>query len=95
MLVFTGIYVFAYSLNTVIACGIFPAGGDSKYDAVSVLLATWCFALPLAFLGTFVLHWNVIAIYILMSLDEIIKVPFLYPRYKKYLWVNNLTRNKE
>ena len=94
MLIFTGIYVFAYSINTVVVCGIFPAGGDSKYDAISVFIATWCFAIPLAILGTFVFDWPVILIYILMSIDEIIKVPFVYPRYKKYLWVNNLTREK-
>lgn len=94
MLIFTGIYVLAYSINTVIVCGIFPAGGDAKYDAISVFLATWCFALPLALLGTFVFHWPVIAVYILMCIDEIVKVPFLYPRYKKYLWLNNLTREE-
>lgn len=95
MLIFTGIYVFAYSINTVIVCGIFPAGGDAKYDAVSVFLATWCFAIPLALLGTFVFHWPVMLIYIIMSIDEIVKVPFLYPRYKKYIWVNNLTREED
>lgn len=94
MLIFTGIYVFAYSINTVIVCGIFPAGGDAKYDAISVFLATWCFALPLALLGTFVLNWPVIVVYVVMSMDEIIKLPFLYPRYKKYLWINNLTREE-
>ena len=94
MLIFTGIYVLAYSINTVIVCGIFPAGGDAKYDAISVFIATWCVALPLALLGTFVFHWNVIVVYILMCIDEIVKVPFLYPRYKKYLWLNNLTREE-
>lgn len=94
MLIFTGIYVFAYSINTVIVCGIFPAGGDAKYDAISVFLATWCFALPLALLGTFVFDWPVMVVYIVMSIDEIIKLPFLYPRYKKYLWLNNLTREE-
>ena len=94
MLLFTGIYVLAYSINTVIVCGIFPAGGDAKYDAISVFIATWCVALPLALLGTFVFHWNVIVVYILMCIDEIVKVPFLYPRYKKYLWLNNLTREE-
>lgn len=94
MLIFTGIYVAAFSLNAVIVCGIFPAGGDSKYDAVSVFVATWCFALPLALLGTFVFNWSPIVVYIVMSLDEIVKVPFLYPRYKKYLWVNNLTKEE-
>lgn len=95
MLVFTAVYVFAYSVNTVIVCGIFPAGGDAGYDAVSVFLASWCFAIPLALLGTFVFHLPVMVVYILMNADEIVKLPWLYPRYRKYLWLNNLTRKEE
>ena len=95
MLMFTGIYVFAYSINTVVVCGIFPAGGDSKYDAVSVILATWCVALPLALLGTFVFHWPVMVVYIVMSIDEVVKVPFVFPRYRKYLWLKNLTKKEQ
>lgn len=91
MLVFSAFYMFAYSFNTIIVVGIFPAGGDSKYDAISVILATWCFAIPLALLGCFVFNWSVITVYIVMCLDEIIKVPFIPRRYKKYLWVKNLT----
>lgn len=94
MLIFSAFYVLAYSVNTVIVCGIFPAGGDARYDAVSVFFATWCFALPLALLGTFVFNWPVIAVYILMCADEIVKLPWLYPRYKKYLWLKNLTREE-
>lgn len=94
MLVFSAFYVFAYSINTVIVCGIFPAGGDAGYDALRVFFASWCFALPLALLGTFVFHWPVIVVYILMCADEIVKIPWLYPRYKKYLWLNNLTREE-
>ena len=94
MLVFSAFYVFAYSINTVIVCGNFPAGGDAGYDALSVFFASWCFALPLALLGTFVFHWPVIVVYILMCADEIVKIPWLYPRYKKYLWLNNLTREE-
>lgn len=92
MLIFSAFYVFAYSINTVIVCGIFPAGGDAKYDAISVFFASWCFALPLALLGTFVFDWPVMVVYILMCSDEIVKLPWLLPRYKKYLWLNNLTR---
>lgn len=92
MLIFSAFYTFAYSINTVIVCGIFPAGGDSRYDAISVFFASWCFALPLALLGTFVFHWPVIVVYILMCADEIVKIPWLYPRYKKFLWLKNLTR---
>lgn len=94
MLLFMVLYVFAYSINTVVVCGIFPAGGDARYDAVSVFFATWCFSLPMALLGAFVFDWPVMAVYILMCADEVVKLPWLYPRYKKYLWVNNRTREK-
>ncbi|MBS5661262.1 MAG: MATE family efflux transporter [Clostridiales bacterium] len=94
MLIFSAFYVFAYSINTIIVCGIFPSGGDSKYDAMSVFFSSWCFALPLALLGTFVFNWPVMVIYILMCADEIVKLPWIYPRYKKYLWLNNLTRQE-
>lgn len=85
---------FRISVNTVIVCGIFPAGSDARYDAVSVFLASWCFAIPLALLGTFVFHLPVMAAYILINADEIVKLPWLYPRYRKYLWLNNLTQKE-
>lgn len=92
MLLFSAVYLFAYSLNTVIVCGVLPAGGDASYDTISVFLSMWCFALPLALLGTFVFDWPVMLVYIVMCLDEIVKLPWLYPRYKKYAWLKNLTR---
>lgn len=94
MLIFTAFYLFAYSLNVVVLCGIFPAGGDAKYDAICCFFTSWCFSLPLALLGTFVFNWPVMTVYILMCSDEIVKIFCLYPRYKKYLWVNNLTREE-
>lgn len=94
MLVFGGLYVFAYSVNTVIVCGIFPAGGDARYDTASVLIASWCFSLPFALLGAFVFDFPVIAVYIIMCADEIVKLPFIYPRYKKFIWLENLTREE-
>lgn len=95
MLIFSALYLFAFSFNTIITCGVFPAGGDSRYDAISVFFATWCFAIPIALLGSFVLKWPVIPVYIVMCADEIVKVPFIIPRYKKYIWVKNLTDKEE
>ena len=84
----------ACSINTIVVCGIFPAGGDTRYGAVSMLIASWCFSLPLALLCTFVLVLPVMVVYILMMADEIVKLPWIYPRYRKYLWVKNLTRKE-
>ncbi len=92
MLIMSAFYLFAFSYNTIITCGVFPAGGDAKYDAISVIFATWCFAIPLALLGCFVFDWPVMVVYVAMCLDEIVKVPFIKGRYNKYIWLKNLTR---
>ncbi|MDO4618733.1 MAG: MATE family efflux transporter [Clostridia bacterium] len=91
MLIFMAVYMFAYAYNTIITCGVFPAGGDSKYDAISVVIATWCFAIPFSLLGCFVFNWPVMVVFVVMSLDEIVKVPFIKWRYNKYIWLKNLT----
>lgn len=95
MLLFSAVYVFAYSINTIIVCGIFPAGGDAKYDAVSVFFASWCLAIPMALLGAFVFRWPVMVVYMLMCSDEVVKLPWLYRRYRKFLWLKNLTSDQE
>lgn len=94
MLLFTAVYVCAQSVNAIVTCGVFFAGGDTRYDAISVVFATWCFSIPLAMLGAFVFHWPVMVVYILMCADEIVKLPWIYPRYKKDIWLKNLTRDE-
>ena len=94
MLIFHAAYMFAFAYNTVFTVGVFPAGGDTKYDAVSVFFATWCFAIPVALLGCFVFHWPVMVVYIVMCLDEIVKVPFIKRHYNKYIWLKNLTQEE-
>ena len=92
MLIFLAFYMVAFAYNTIITCGVFQAGGDSMYDGISVLIATWCFAIPLALIACFVLHLPVIVVYVVMCLDEIVKVPFIRWRYNKYIWLKNLTK---
>ena len=92
MLIFNALYLFAFSYNTIFTCGVFPAGGDAQYDAISVFFATWCFAIPLSLLGCFVFQWPVMVVFVVMCLDEIVKVPFIKWRYNKYIWLKNLTR---
>lgn len=93
MLLFSCLYMFAFAYNTIFTCGVFPAGGDAKYDAVSVFFATWCFAIPASLIACFVFKWPVLVVYVIMCLDEIVKLPFLKWHYNKYIWVKNLTRD--
>ena len=94
MLAFSMLYMFAFAYNTIYTVGVFPAGGDSRYDAISVIIATWCFAIPLALLGCFVFHWPVMVVYMVMCCDEIIKFPFLHLRFNTDIWIKNLTRSE-
>ena len=80
------------AFKTIFTCGLFPAGGDAMYDAVSVGVATWLIAIPLSLFGLFVWNWPIIAVYVVMCMDEIIKVPVLYWYSNKYVWLKNLTR---
>ncbi|WP_051198132.1 MATE family efflux transporter [Butyrivibrio sp. MB2005] len=92
MLIFMAFYMFAYAYNAIFTCGVLPAGGDAKYDAVSVFFATWCFAIPASLIAAFILKLPVLVVYIIMCLDEIVKLPFLRWHYNKHIWVKNLTR---
>ena len=94
MLAYNMLYMFAFAYNTIYTVGVFPAGGDSRYDAISVIIATWCFAIPLSLLGCFVFHWPVMVVYMVMCCDEIIKFPFIYLRFNTDIWVKNLTRSE-
>ena len=92
MMVVLGFNLMGQSVNTTVLDGIFCAGGDAKFDMIGNLGAMWCFSVPLGFITAFVFHAPVWLVYIIISLDEIVKLPAVYQHYKKYVWVRNITR---
>lgn len=92
MMVVLGFNLMGQSVNTTVLDGIFCAGGDAKFDMIGNLGAMWCFSVPLGFITAFVFHAPVWLVYIIISLDEIVKLPAVYKHYKKYVWVRNITR---
>ena len=52
----------------------------------------WCETVPLGFFAAFVLKLPVLAVFFIVNLDEIVKLPAVYLHYKKYRWVKNITR---
>lgn len=48
-------------------------------------------ALMLGMLTAFMLKLPVLAVYFIVNLDEIVKLPAVYRHYKKYKWVKDLT----
>lgn len=92
MMIFCGINMMFQSVNHTVLDGIFCAGGDSAFDMYGNIGAMWCFSVPLGFLAAFVWKAPPLLVYCIVNLDEIVKIPAVYLRYRKYIWLRNLTR---
>ena len=95
MMVVMAVYMIGRCVNTVTINGVLDGGGDTIFDMYSLAVCMWGIALPLAFLGAFVFHWPVVAVYACTCLDEVGKIPWVMARFRKYKWVQDLTRHEE
>ena len=92
------LFINAYSLigasiNTVLICGIFRAGGDSKFGFVADIINMWCVSVPLGLLAAFVFKLPPLWVYFILFLDEFEKMPFVIHHYFKKGWLRNITRD--
>lgn len=95
MLVMCACYMIGKSVNSTTIGGIFCAGGDSRFGFLCDAVTMWCITVPLGMLTAFVLKWPVPAVYLIVNLDEMIKLPVVYRHYKQYKWVKNLTVKRD
>ncbi len=94
MLFMCSYYMIGKSVNGTTIGGIFCAGGDSKFGFLCDTVTLWCITVPLGFIAAFIWKLPVLAVYFVVNLDEIIKLPAVYFHYKKYIWVKDLTAEK-
>ena len=92
MMVIMAFYMIGRCVNTVTINGVLDGGGDTLFDMYSLIVCMWLIAIPLALIGAFVLHWPPLAVYACTCLDEVGKIPWVMYRFKKYKWVQDLTR---
>ncbi len=95
MLIMCSYYMIGKSINGTTIAGIFCAGGDSKFGFLCDAITMWCITVPLGMIAAFVLKLPVLAVYFIVNLDEIVKLPAVYRHYKKYKWVRDLTVKTE
>ncbi len=94
MLFMSSYYVIGKSINAMTIGGIFPAGGDTKFGLRCDAVTMWCFAVPLGCIAAFILKLPVLAVYFVLNLDELVKLPAVFKHYRKYKWVKNLTETE-
>lgn len=82
--------IFA-SITYAILCGIFPAGGYTKYGLYLDGTIMWSLVF-IGFLFTFINDLNPIFIFLIFNIDELIKTPFVLKKYFQYEWIKNITK---
>lgn len=92
MLLINAYYVLGQSVNTMLICGIFRAGGDVKFGLICDLLAMWAYAVPIGLFAAFVLKLPEMWVYFILCLDEFVKMPVIIRHFRKGKWAQNITR---
>ena len=68
----------------------------AKTDKVRLILdgvSLWGICIPLGFITAFILKLPVWAVYLCLTCDEMLKLPFSHRRYKSGKWLKNITRD--
>ena len=94
MLMMCSYYILGRSINSTLIGGVFSAGGDTKFGFICDTITMWAFIVPLGYIAAFKLNWPVMAVYFILNLDEIVKLPAVFIHYKKYKWVRNIINDE-
>lgn len=91
------VYINSYSIlgasvNTVFICGIFRAGGDSKFGFVIDTISMWAVSVPLGLLAWLAFKLPPIWVYFVLYLDEFEKMAIVIHHYRKKKWLRDITR---
>lgn len=92
MLFVCSYYIIGKSINSTVISGIFCAGGDTKFGLYVDTVTMWIIVIPFGIFTAFIWKLPVIWVYILLNVDEIIKLPAVYIYYKKYKWVKKIVK---
>lgn len=92
MLIVLVFYSLCQSITCPVIVGVLRGGGDTRFGLILEGLALWAGSILLGGIGAFLLHLPVKAVFVLLMMDEFIKLPFAWWRYRTKVWLKDLTR---
>lgn len=92
MLAVLAVYNLCQSVSCPVIVGVLRAGGDTRFGLILEGMALWVGSILLGWIGAFVLHLPVKGVFVLLMLDEFIKLPFALWRYRSKVWLRDVTR---
>lgn len=94
MLIVLSYYIFLQAFNCLFIVGILRAGGDTRYGLFADVGTLWGIAVLWGAIAAFAFHAPLPVVYILLTSDEIFKIPLVLWRYKSGKWLKNVTREQ-
>lgn len=83
------------SINFILFVGVLRSGGDTRFAMFMELTTIWVVGVPAALIGGFVLRLPVTGVYMLVLLEEIVKVFIISRRYLSRKWIHDLVNVPE
>lgn len=94
MMLIMALYVLCQSVDLTFIVGAFRAGGDTRIGLILDGVSLWGICIPAGFIAAFVLKLPVWAVYLCLTSDEMLKLPFSFMRYRSGKWIRNITREE-
>ena len=89
MLIFA-LTVWLRSINFILFVGALRAGGDTRFAMFMELFSIWAIGVPAALIGGFVLKLPVYGVYLMVLIEELVKVFIITRRYLSRKWIHDL-----
>ncbi|MGD8404077.1 MAG: MATE family efflux transporter [Anaerolineales bacterium] len=83
------------SINFILFVGVLRSGGDTRFAMFMELATIWVVGVPAALIGGFVLRLPVTGVYMLVLLEELVKVFVIMRRYLSRKWIHDLVNVPE
>lgn len=81
--------------NVLMIVGIFRGGGDTTYSMLVQLGTIWCFSIPVGFIGAVYFNLSLPVVYLIICMEELIKVIFEWARLRSKKWIKSIIDDKE
>lgn len=66
-------------------------GGNTKIIMIIDTIGTWCIGIPLCMFAAYVLHWEIVGVYTLLTTEEIFRLIVSLVIFKKRKWMISLS----
>lgn len=92
ILTFIGCLMPLRSFDTTNTVGVLRGGGDIRVAAIIDVSAMWLVAIPLAAFFALVLRWNIVWVYVAVTVEQLVKSTLGILRFRSHAWINDITR---